>query len=211
MDTVIIGIAGGSGSGKTTIAQDIASRLRGESVALISHDSYYKDHSELSLEDRARINYDHPDAFDTELLIRHLRKLRAGEAIEVPIYNYATHGRMRDTRRVEPARVVIVEGILVLQDEGLRSMMDIKIFVDADADIRFIRRLERDVRDRGRALQSIVEQYRTTVRPMHREYCETTKRYADIIIPRGGKNHVAIDIIAVKLQAILATPEHPRP
>ncbi len=203
MVPLIVGIAGGSGSGKTTVAEEIAHRLKGESVCLVSHDSYYHDHSELSIDERAKINYDHPDAFDTKLLIAHVEELRAGRAVEVPIYNYATHSRMRDTRRIEPAQVVIVEGILVLVEPALVALMDIKIFVDADPDIRFIRRLERDVRDRGRAIQSIVDQYRATVRPMHREYCEPSKRMADIIIPRGGHNTVAIDIIVAKLRAIL--------
>ena len=200
---VIIGIAGGTGSGKTTVAHRVREAAPGKTVLIIHHDSYYYDHAHLSLEQRAKINYDHPEAFETELLVRHLEALRRGEAIEVPLYDYATHSRRPETNRLEPADIVFVEGILVLEDERLREMMDIRIYVDVDADERFIRRLRRDIAERGRTVQSVMEQYLNVVRPMHLQFVEPSKRYAQIIIPEGGHNRVAIDLIAVKIADII--------
>ncbi len=200
---VIIGIAGGTGSGKTTVAHRVREAAPGKTVLIIHHDSYYYDHAHLSLEERARINYDHPEAFETDLLVRDLEALRRGEPIEIPLYDYATHSRRRETTRLEPADIVFVEGILVLEDERLREMMDIRIYVDVDADERFIRRLRRDIAERGRTVQSVMEQYLNVVRPMHLQFVEPSKRYAQIIIPEGGHNRVAIDLIAVKIADII--------
>jgi uridine kinase len=200
---VIIGIAGGTGSGKTTVAHRVREAAPGKTVVIIHHDSYYHDHAHLPLEERALINYDHPAAFETELLVRHLEALRRGEAIEVPSYDYATHSRRREAARLEPADIIFVEGILVLEDERLRDMMDIRIYVDVDADERFIRRLRRDIAERGRTAQSVMEQYLNVVRPMHLQFVEPSKRYAHIIIPEGGHNRVAIDLIAVKIADVI--------
>ncbi len=200
---VIIGIAGGSGSGKTTVAHRVREAAPGKTVLIIHHDSYYHDNSRLPLEERARINYDHPAAFETSLLVAHLQAIKRGEPVEVPTYDYALHSRRVDTVRLEPADIVFVEGILVLEDERLRDMMDIRLYVDVDADERFIRRLGRDTIERGRTVQSVIEQYLGVVRPMHLQFVEPSKRYAHIIIPEGGHNTVAIDLIAVKIADII--------
>ncbi|HMX63709.1 MAG TPA: uridine kinase [Candidatus Sumerlaeota bacterium] len=208
MNSVVIGIAGGSGSGKTTFAQSLMKQLRSEHVVMLGLDNYYLDHSELPLEERAKINYDHPDAFDWDLLLAHVKALRAGKAIESPIYNYAVHGRMKETTPIKPGKVIIVEGILVLYDKRLIQQMDIKIFVDAEADVRFIRRLQRDIEERGRSLNSVVDQYLNVVRKMHLGFVEPSKRHADIIIPKGGHNEIAIDMILTKIRSILSDGHH---
>jgi uridine kinase len=200
---VVIGIAGGTGSGKTTVAEAIVRRIGPERIALIQQDSYYKDQSHLPMEERVRINYDHPDSIDTVLLIRHLQELIAGRPVEVPIYDFTTYTRTPHTRRVEPRPVILVEGILVFVEKALRDLFDIKIYVDADPDIRFIRRLQRDLAERGRTLESVIQQYLSTVRPMHLEFVEPSKRYADIIIPEGGFNTVALDMIIARIRAML--------
>jgi len=200
---VIIGIAGGTGSGKTTVALKVQEAAPGKTVQIIHHDSYYRDNANLSLEDRAQINYDHPNAFETELLVAHLAQLRRGEAVDEPIYDYSTHARTGQTRRVEPADIIFVEGILVLEAAALRDVMDIRLYVGVDADERFIRRLRRDIRERGRSLESVIEQYRRVVRPMHQQFVNPTKKYAHLIIPEGGHNAVAIDMIAAKIHGII--------
>ncbi len=200
---VIIGIAGGSGSGKTTVALKVQEAAPGKTVQIIHHDSYYRDNSHLTFEDRAKINYDHPNAFETELLVEHLQALKRGEAVDVPIYDYATHSRLPETRRVEPADIIFVEGILVLESPVLRELMDIRLYVGVDADERFIRRLRRDIVERGRSVDSVIEQYLTVVRPMHEQFVSPTKKYAHLIIPEGGHNQVAIDLIVAKINSIL--------
>ncbi len=206
MTPLFIGIAGGTGSGKSTIAHKLATALPTESVVTIDHDAYYRDRSDLAIADRQQLNYDHPDALETELLVRHLGKLRADEPVELPVYDFKTHARSLSTRRVSPAPVVIVEGILVFVDPGLRAALDIKIFVDTDADIRVFRRIRRDLEQRGRTFQSVREQYYRTVRPMHLQFVEPSKRWADIIIPEGGDNRVAIDLIVGKLLNVVGSP-----
>ena len=203
MGPVVIGVAGGTGSGKTTVAHEILNRAGTEKISLIQHDAYYKDLSDLPLAQRAMQNFDHPDALDNSLLIEHLQKLKAGQAVEVPVYDFTTHTRTPKTRRIEPHRVVLLEGILIFADEALRKLMDVKIYVDTDADIRFIRRLERDLAERGRTMESVIRQYMATVRPMHQEFVEPSKRYADVIIPEGGFNEVAMEMIAARIQALL--------
>jgi len=200
---VIIGVAGGTGSGKTTVAERVQEAFPGRTVQIIHHDSYYHDNSHLPLEQRARINYDHPEAFDTELLVAHLEALRRGETIAVPRYDYATHSRLPETETLEPADIVFVEGILVLEAKALRTLMDIRLYVDVDADERVLRRLVRDMKKRGRTLESVVEQYLTVVRPMHLQFVLPSKRYAHLIIPEGGHNKVAIDLIATKIRDII--------
>lgn len=200
---VVIGVAGGSSSGKTTVAKAICERLGHQSIVLIEQDAYYKDQSQLPFEERLKVNYDHPLAFDTELLIEHLQKLIRYEPIDMPVYDYKAYTRSTATVRVEPRDVIILEGILVLEDERLRKLMDIKLFVDADPDIRIIRRLQRDILERGRSMESVIRQYLEVVRPMHNQFIEPTKRYADIIIPEGGKNAVAIDLMVTKIRSIL--------
>lgn len=197
---VLLGVAGGSGSGKTTVVKEILRRLHPLAVSVIHHDSYYADLSHLPFEERVGMNFDHPDALETGLLVDHLTRLREGLAVDVPVYDFSTHTRTHETRRVEPTGVIIVDGILVLADPRLRGLLDIKVFVDTDADIRFIRRLRRDQRDRGRSLESVVEQYLTTVRPMHLAFVEGSRAFADIIIPEGGRNRVAIDLLVSRLQ-----------
>jgi len=206
MEPVIIGVAGGTGSGKTTIAHAVLERAgaRPEGrVSLIQHDAYYRDLGNLPLAQRAAQNFDHPDSLENELLIAHLKKLKQGRAVDVPVYDFTTHTRTSETRRIGPNPVIIVEGILIFADEALRRMMDVKIYVDTDADIRFIRRLERDVAERGRTVESVIRQYMATVRPMHQEFVEPSKRYADIIIPEGGFNEVAIDMVASRIKSLL--------
>jgi uridine kinase len=200
---VIIGIAGGTGSGKTTVAQAIYDKVGKDRIEWISHDSYYRSFDGLSPEERHKINFDHPDSLETELLARHLDVLMKRSSVEVPVYDFTTHARKEETMRVEPRKVIIVEGILVLAEPELRKRIDIKLFVDTPADIRFVRRLLRDIRSRGRSLESVVEQYVTTVRPMHEEFVEPSKRYADLIIPEGGENLVAIDAIIARVEHLL--------
>lgn len=202
-----IGIAGGTGSGKTTITRRLMQRF-GDNVSVIYHDNYYKAHDDLSYGERACLNYDCPDAFDTDLLVRDLVALRRGETIESPVYDYTVHNRSARTVTVKAAPVVLVEGILILQNEALRSLLDIKIFVDTDADVRILRRIVRDVRDRGRSLESVVDQYLTTVKPMHEMYVEPSKRFADIIIPEGGHNLVAMDMLIERINAHCALWEN---
>ena len=192
---LVIGLAGGSGSGKTTVVRRIVESLGGEHVTVLDHDRYYRDHPELRLEERAALNYDHPDSLETGLMVRDVEALKSGAAIDAPVYDFTRHARAAATERFEPRTALIVEGILVLADKRLRELMDIKIFVDADDDIRFIRRLERDTTERGRTMQSVVDQYLGTVKPMHLEFVEPTKRYADVIIPQGGHNAVAIGMV----------------
>jgi uridine kinase len=201
---MIIGIAGGTGSGKTTVAQAIYDRVGRDRIEWISHDSYYRNFDGLSTEERHRINFDHPDSLETELLIRHLDVLAKGSSVEIPRYDFASHARRQETQRVEPRRVIIVEGILVLAEPELRRRINIKLFVDTPADIRFMRRLVRDVKSRGRTLESVVQQYTATVRPMHEEFVEPSKRYADLIIPEGGENQVALDAIISRVEHLLA-------
>lgn len=200
---LLIGITGGTGSGKSTVAYEIFHSLPEESIAIIEQDAYYKDQSELSFEERVRTNYDHPDAFDTPLLIKHLNMLMNGQAIEKPIYNFSLHNRDKATVRVEPRDIIMLEGILILQEVELRNLLDIKIYVDTDPDVRIIRRITRDIRERGRSLESVVNQYMNVVRPMHMQFVEPSKKYADIIIPEGGYNKVAVDIIVTKIRSIL--------
>ena len=201
---MVIGISGGTGSGKTTVACKIVESVGQDSVVFLQQDAYYRDLGDMPLEVRHHLNFDHPDALDNDLLINHVRSLRAGEAIDQPIYDYATHARTTARRHIEPRPVIIVEGILVFVSPELRAQMDMKIFVDTDADIRFIRRLRRDLEERGRSPQSVMEQYEVTVRPMHLQFVEPSKRYADIIIPEGGSNAVGIDLICEKIKAILS-------
>jgi uridine kinase len=201
---VIIGIAGGTGSGKTTVARAIYDRVGSDRIEWISHDSYYRNFDALPAEERAKINFDHPDSLESELLTRHLDVLSKGSSVEVPVYDFATHSRKLETQRVEPRKVIIVEGILVLAEPELRKRIDIKLFVDTPADIRFVRRLMRDIEARGRSLPSVVQQYLNTVRPMHEEFVEPSKRHADLIIPEGGENQVAIDAIIARVERLLA-------
>ncbi|WP_461612219.1 uridine kinase [Clostridium sp. Marseille-QA1073] len=200
---VLIGITGGTGSGKSTIAKEIYKSFGEDCIAMIEQDSYYKDQSHLTSEERVKTNYDHPDAFDTKLLAEQLNQLINGEAVEKPIYDFEIHNRVKETVRIEPRDIIILEGILVLQEEILRDMLDIKIYVDTDADVRFIRRMVRDVKERGRTIDSVITQYLTVVKQMHEQFTENTKRYADIIIPEGGHNKVAIDIITANIKQIL--------
>ncbi|REH76135.1 uridine kinase [Staphylococcus felis] len=201
--TTIIGIAGGSGSGKTSVTNEIMNQLKGHSVALIEQDYYYKDQSHLTFEERLETNYDHPFAFDNDLLISNLKDLQNGIAVEVPTYNYSQHTRSDKTIAFEPKDVIIVEGIFALENEILRNMMDVKIYVDTDADLRILRRLLRDTKERGRTMESVIDQYLSVVRPMHNQFIEPTKKFADIIIPEGGSNKVAIDIMTTKIQALV--------
>ena len=200
---MIIGISGGTGSGKTTVAQKIISSVGVENVVYLQQDAYYRNLGDMPVDLRHKVNFDHPDAFDTELLMNHIEALREGEGIEQPIYDYATHSRRAETTHIEPRPVIIIEGILSFVNPQMRALMDMKIFVDTDPDIRFIRRLDRDVHERGRSVESIISQYMTTVRPMHLQFVEPSKRYADIIIPEGGYNDVGMDLITCKIRSIL--------
>ena len=204
MKPFLIGIAGGTGSGKTSVARRIYESLHVESAAFLDYDAYYKELGHLSLEERGAINFDHPDSLDVELFIHHLQRLIDGQAIEKPVYDFTRHTRAPETVRVEPRDVVLVDGILLFADPTLREMFDLKIFVDTEADVRFIRRLRRDIGERGRALESVIEQYLKTVRPMHFEFVEPTKRYADVILPRGGQNTAGIEVIAASIRERLA-------
>ena len=196
--TMIIGVAGGTGSGKTTLAENIA-RAFGDRVAVITHDSYYRDQSEKTYEERCKQNYDHPDAFESDLLCEHLDRLIRGESVDIPVYDYTVYNRSDKTRRVEPRNVIILEGILLFSDKHLRDMMDLKIFVDTDADERILRRILRDTKERERSIDSVVDQYLTTVKPMHEAFVEPYKRYADIIVPGGGSNPAALDMIITRV------------
>ena len=201
-NVIIIGIAGGSGSGKTTLAKNIAEHF-GDRIALLRHDDYYKAHDDIPYSERALINYDHPDAFDTELLISHLKALKEGGCIDCPIYDYTVHNRSHKTRRVESRAVILIEGILILENPEVVSLLDMKIYVDTDADVRIIRRIRRDTRKRGRSLDSVIKQYLDTVKPMHDAFVEPTKRLADVIVPEGGKNPVAYGMIIDRIEKFL--------
>jgi len=200
---LVIGIAGGSGSGKTTVANALLSRVGEERIAYLPHDAYYKDLSALPPQQRAEVNFDHPNSLENELLCRQIEQLRRGQPVDLPVYDFTTHSRTSETIRVEPRPVIIVEGILIFIEAGLRGLFDIKIYVDTDPDLRFIRRLERDLRERGRTTDSVIHQYLTTVRPMHLEFVEPSKRYADVIIPEGGYNQVALDMVLAKIRSML--------
>ncbi len=201
---IVIGVAGGTGSGKTTVSEILLAQVGVVHIAYLQHDSYYYDNSHLPPADRAKRNYDHPSSLDTPLLVEHLHALRRRQSVQVPIYDFATHARRSETRHVDPAPVVLVEGILIFAEKALRELMDIRIYVDTDADIRFIRRFDRDVKERGRTPDSIIQQYLTTVRPMHLEFVEPSKRYADIIVPEGGHNQVAMEMILARVRSLLA-------
>ncbi len=200
---VVIGIAGGTGSGKTTVSNAILSQVGEEHIAVIPHDAYYRDRVSLPMALRDSLNFDHPDSLDTDLMIRHLDQLKAGQHIQLPVYDFTIHARSDKTLRIDPQPVILVEGILIFVEPALRAMFDMKIFVDTDADIRFIRRLQRDVAERGRTPQSVIQQYLSTVRPMHLEFVEPSKRYADVIIPEGGLNAVAIEMVVARIEALL--------
>ena len=202
---LVIGIAGGSGSGKTTLAQAILDEIGSEKIAFLPHDAYYRDQDHLTFEERVKVNYDHPDSLETELLIKHLKALIAGQAIQMPVYDFKLHSRSKETKIIQPRSIILVEGILILYEKVLRQYFDVKLFVDADPDIRFIRRLERDITERGRSVESVINQYLGTVRPMHLEFVEASKRYADIIIPEGGMNVVALDMVIARLTSLLMT------
>ena len=203
MEPVVIGVAGGTGSGKTTVAHEILKRAGTKQISLIQHDAYYKNLADLPVARRAMQNFDHPDALDNDLLIAHLRQLKATQTIEIPVYDFTSHTRTEQTQLVGPNPVILVEGILIFADKALRELMDVKIYVDTDPDIRFIRRLQRDIAERERTMESVIRQYLATVRPMHQEFVEPSKRYADVIIPEGGFNQVAIEMIAARIQALL--------
>lgn len=200
---MIIGIAGGTGSGKSTLADKLREAFEGEMVSL-SHDYYYKSNDHLTYEERTKLNYDHPDAFETELLIEHIKKLKNGETIEHPVYSFVEHTRLKETVKVEPARVILVDGILIFENKELCELMDIKVFVDTDADVRIIRRLVRDVQERGRSMDSVISQYLNTVKPMHEEFVEPSKKRADVIIPEGGFNSVALDMLLERIRSFIA-------
>lgn len=202
---IVIGIAGGSGSGKTTIAHEVARLINDDDhIITLTQDSYYKDNTGIPMSERKKINYDHPDAFDMPLLVAQINQLMHRKSVEMPVYDFTEHTRSSKTIHVEPADIIILEGILVLADENLRNLMDIKVYVDTDDDIRFIRRLERDLKERGRSLDSVIDQYLATVKPMYHQFIEPTKRYADIIVPEGGENNVAIDMLTTKMRSVLA-------
>lgn len=200
---LVIGVAGGSGSGKTTVSQAILSRVGRDRIAFLQHDSYYQDLSHMPLEERREVNFDHPDAFDNGLFVAHLDALIRGQPVDVPTYDFATYIRLPEADLVLPQPVVLIEGILIFADAELRKRMNVKLFVDAEGDTRFIRRLQRDIRERGRDVESVIQQYLQTVRPMHLEFVEPSKRYADIIIPRGGLNDIAIDMVVARIDALL--------
>ena len=201
---LVIGVAGGSGSGKTTVVRRIVDSIGDGEVTVLEHDRYYRDRNDLRLEERAALNYDHPDSLETDLLVRHVEELRAGRTVDVPVYDFARHARQPTTETVVPKRAIIVEGILIFTDASLRRLMDVKVFVDTDDDTRFIRRLQRDLAERGRTVVSVIEQYLGTVKPMHLEFVEPSKRYADIIVPQGGHNAVAIDMLMTLIRSLTA-------
>ncbi len=202
-DIMVIGIAGGTGSGKTTITRRLIQSF-GEEVSVVHHDNYYKAHHDMPYEERAKLNYDHPNAFDTDLMLRHIRQLKAGKSIQCPVYDYSIHDRTDKTVLIRPTRVIIVEGILIYESLELCKEMDIKIYVDTDADVRILRRIVRDVRDRGRSLDSVIDQYLNTVKPMHEQFVEPSKRRADVIIPQGGHNQVALEMVIERVRAHLS-------
>jgi len=202
---VVIGIAGGSGSGKTTVVQEILNRVGADHIAFLQHDSYYKDLSGLPPTQRIEVNFDHPDSLETELLITHIKELRAGRPVQVPVYDFAHDTRTGESFTVQPRGVIIVEGILIFAEPELRKLFDVRIFVDTDPDLRLIRRLQRDISERGRSAESVIKRYMTTVRPMHLEFVEPSKRYADIIIPEGGFNKAALDMVVARINALLGT------
>ncbi len=203
MSCLVIGIAGGTGSGKTTVARRVVAALPPSAVVTLEHDAYYRDRPDLTLEQRSQLNFDHPGSLETELLVHHVDRLRAGETIDAPVYDFVEHRRRAEARRVEPRAIVVVEGILVFVEPALRALMDIKVFVDTDADIRVFRRIRRDIEQRGRTFDSVRDQYYRTVRPMHLEFVEPSKRWADLIVPEGGNNQVALDLIINKLQSVI--------
>ena len=203
MRPIVIGVAGGTGSGKTTVVHELVRALGGGRVSVVHHDAYYRDASHLTPAQRAAINFDHPDALETDLLVAHLDALRAGRPVEMPVYDFATHTRAAETRIIEPTRAVVVDGLLVLWDARLRERLDVKVFVDTDADVRLVRRLRRDIEDRGRSFDSVLRQYVETVRPMHLEFVEPSKRWADIILPEGGRNQVGVDMLVSKIRSDL--------
>lgn len=200
---ILIGITGGTGSGKSTVSKEILKKIKDTDICIIQQDSYYKDQSHLSFDERVNTNYDHPFAFDNDLLIEHLKKLLDNKSIEKPIYDFNTHTRKKETIKVNPKKIIILEGILILSEKEIRDLLDIKVFVDTDADVRVIRRIMRDIKNRGRTLDSVVNQYMSTVRPAHLQFVEPSKKYADIIIPEGGYNKVAVDIIVSKIKSII--------
>jgi uridine kinase len=204
---IVIGIAGGSGSGKTTVANKILDRVGADRIAYLSHDAYYRDLTHLSQAHRIAVNFDHPDSLETELMSRHIQELKSWQPIDLPIYDFTRHRRTEQTIRVEPQRVILVEGILIFAEPTLRDLFDVKIFVDTDADLRLIRRMQRDITERGRTTETVIRQYLTTVRPMHLEFVEPSKRYADVIIPEGGFNEVAMDMVTTRIEALLRAEE----
>lgn len=206
-DVIVIGIAGGTGSGKSTMINNIKKQFHDE-ITILSHDSYYKAHDNMTYEERCQLNYDHPDAFDTDLMIQHVRQLKNWETIKCPVYNFSIHNRVDETETVKPAKVVVVEGILIFENQELTDLFDIKVFVDTDADVRIIRRILRDVQERGRTLESVVTQYLTTVKLMHEQFVEPSKKKADIIVPEGGFNMVALDMLNQRIHALLHEDEH---
>jgi uridine kinase len=206
---ITIAVAGGTGSGKTTIANEIVKRVGADRIAYIQHDSYYYELGRLPLDSRDLPNFDHPDALETDLLIAHLKALKAGQPVEVPVYDFTRHGRLPYTRRVEPHPVILVEGLLIFAEAGLRELFDVKIYVDTDSDLRFIRRLRRDIAERARSMEAVVDQYLNAVRPMHLEFVEPSKRYADVIIPQGGFNTVALDMVVARIEGMLARSAAP--
>mgnify|MGYP006291011279 FL=1 len=200
---LVIAIAGGTGSGKTTISNLIIERVGYKNIAVLSHDAYYRDRIDLPLKKRAKLNYDHPDSLETELLVKHIKQLKKGKTAEMPVYDFTTHSRKKKTITIKPQPVILVDGILIFVEKKLRKLFDVKIFVDTDPDIRFIRRLQRDIRERGRTQESVIKQYLKTVRPMHLEFVEPSKRYADVIIPEGGLNQVALDMVTARIEELL--------
>lgn len=200
---LVIGIAGGTGSGKTTISNLIIDRVGHENIASLSHDAYYRDMVNLPLKKRAKVNYDHPDSLESELLVEHIKELKQGNIVQMPVYDFTTHSRKQVTITIYPQPVILVDGILIFVEKDLRKLFDVKIFVDTDADLRFIRRLQRDISERGRTQESVIKQYLKTVRPMHLEFVEPSKRYADVIIPEGGMNQVALDMLTARIEELL--------
>lgn len=202
-DVVVIGVAGGTGSGKSTLVKRLQEAFKNDDVATICHDFYYKAHPELSYEERTKLNYDHPAAFDTAMMVEHIRALKDNVPVECPVYSFVEHNRTTETLPIKPSKVIIVDGILIFENKELRDMMDIKVYVDTDADIRLARRILRDVRERGRSMESVISQYTTTVKPMHEEFVEPSKRYADVIIPEGGFNSVAVSMLIQNIRSIV--------
>ena len=202
-DVVVIGVAGGTGSGKSTLVKSLQEAFKNDDVATICHDFYYKAHPELSYEERTKLNYDHPAAFDTDMLVEHIRQLKEGKNVECPVYSFVEHNRTTETLPVAPSKVIIIDGILIFENEELRDMMDIKVYVDTDADLRLARRILRDVRERGRSMESVISQYTNTVKPMHEQFVEPSKRYADVIIPEGGFNSVAVSMLIQSIRSIV--------